>query len=370
MATEQQPNKMNKHLVDALLGRSIAFRPELVHILGSINAALFVSQLFYWTGKGSDPDGWIWKTQEEFEEETCLSRKEQEGARRLAVDAGVLLEEKRGIPCKLWYKLDIEKMAYLIENYFNSSKKGQKTTSLYAPNGHTGMPQTDKHTITLDYTLHSGGETKVSLLSPNGSGEGQKGNIPLVGPLLPPEISNNNSQQVLPSTFEEFMENEGYYKEEIYTEDSGVHDGWFSSGEFGKKMLSLGKVKLFISQYEKLTKKKGAEPEVKDTFVADVVAIWNRYPTSDKVTSSKIPNTSAISSLLPPVSNITKDLRIRIAIRRKQYPDLADWEKSIKSYVRDICSRIPDEKAYYKHRFSLYEFVNAKDRGIIRFMNR
>ena len=37
-------------------------------------AALFLGQLIYWTGKGANPDGWIYKTYQEWEEELFIKK--------------------------------------------------------------------------------------------------------------------------------------------------------------------------------------------------------------------------------------------------------------------------------------------------------
>jgi hypothetical protein len=58
-----------------------------------VTAALF-RQMTYWTNR-SDDDGWVYKTQEEWEEETGLSRYEQRARKKLR-SIGVLLEKRKG----------------------------------------------------------------------------------------------------------------------------------------------------------------------------------------------------------------------------------------------------------------------------------
>ncbi len=65
------------------LGRTIAYHPEVARMLGNIKAALFLQQLMWWTPKGKDPDGWVYKSVLEWEEETTLTYKEQLGVRAL-----------------------------------------------------------------------------------------------------------------------------------------------------------------------------------------------------------------------------------------------------------------------------------------------
>ena len=72
--------------------KTIAFNPVFAKISGSANAGLFLSQLFYWTGRGSINDEWIHKTQKEWENETFLTAAEQKTARLQLRKIGVLHE--------------------------------------------------------------------------------------------------------------------------------------------------------------------------------------------------------------------------------------------------------------------------------------
>lgn len=87
------------------LGSSIAFYPDLVPIVGSHHAAIFLCQLSYWQGKQHNPDGWIYKTQEQWFWETNLTDKQQKNARELLVSRGFIEERYRGIPRRLEYRL-------------------------------------------------------------------------------------------------------------------------------------------------------------------------------------------------------------------------------------------------------------------------
>lgn len=87
------------------IGSPIAFYPDLIPLVGSKTAAMLICQLAYWTGKQHNPDGWIYKTQEEWFFETGLSDKEQRTARRDLVQRGYIEERLRGIPRRLEYRL-------------------------------------------------------------------------------------------------------------------------------------------------------------------------------------------------------------------------------------------------------------------------
>ena len=96
-------------VLDAL-DRPIAFHRVFVEWTGSVNAALMFSQAVYWTKRTSDASGWFYKTQEDWTEETGLTRFEQEGARKLLRKSGMWDEKRKGIPAKLHYRLKVEKL--------------------------------------------------------------------------------------------------------------------------------------------------------------------------------------------------------------------------------------------------------------------
>ncbi len=91
--------------------RAIAYYPRLVPVAGSVNAAVLLGQLTYWTPRAHDPDGWIYKTQAELAQETGLGRWEQETARKLLRASGILLEKRAGVPARLYFKIDHEALS-------------------------------------------------------------------------------------------------------------------------------------------------------------------------------------------------------------------------------------------------------------------
>lgn len=92
------------------LGQPVAYYPKLVKITGGVLANLFLCQMYYWQGKQDDPTGWIYKTQAEIEAETGLSRTEQETARRLLRQRGLIKERYKGLPRRLEFWLDEEEL--------------------------------------------------------------------------------------------------------------------------------------------------------------------------------------------------------------------------------------------------------------------
>ncbi|WP_427773186.1 hypothetical protein [Comamonas thiooxydans] len=94
--------------ISTYLDRPIAFQRVFVALGAGITGALLLSQAVYWSRRSGDDSGWFFKTQIEWEEETGLTRREQEGARSRLQSMGLLREERRGIPAKLYYRVDFD----------------------------------------------------------------------------------------------------------------------------------------------------------------------------------------------------------------------------------------------------------------------
>ena len=122
-----------------LCDRPIAYHPMLARALGGVTTGVFLSQLLYWSGKGHDPTGWIYKTQAEWEQETGLTRLEQETARKHLRDAGVLEEKREGLPARLFYRVDFSALTNKLEC--------GKPTSLDVGNQQSSKSETDIHSI-------------------------------------------------------------------------------------------------------------------------------------------------------------------------------------------------------------------------------
>lgn len=120
-----KPSEMLKNT-----GRVIAYRPNLARLFGGVIAEVFFEQIFYWQDK-SDSELGIYKTQEELEIETGLSRKEQETARKLLREKGVLTETYKRLEHRMYYKINNEKLDELLATLANDT------------NEHSRMPKSD-----------------------------------------------------------------------------------------------------------------------------------------------------------------------------------------------------------------------------------
>lgn len=111
-----------KSLVD---GDYIAYFPSLTPVCGSHKAAAMLSVALGWTRswlrQHPEREGWFWKTREEWRLETGLSRREQETARKALLEAGIFEERLRGMPARMHFRIDLERLGGLL------ARSGQET---------------------------------------------------------------------------------------------------------------------------------------------------------------------------------------------------------------------------------------------------
>lgn len=86
----------------------VSFHRCLVPITGGVTPALMLSQAICISqGVEQTAEGWFSRSQDQWTEETGLSRWEQETARRALRGAGFLEERRIGMPAKLWYRVQV-----------------------------------------------------------------------------------------------------------------------------------------------------------------------------------------------------------------------------------------------------------------------
>lgn len=123
------------------VGRPVVFHPGLAKRLGGVAPALFLENLLYWHGKEASADGWVYKTQDELEQETALSRKEQENARKVLRGLGLLQEKHVRLEHRLYYRLDLDALDKWwvsdIPETPNGHSGNAERTFVETPNGHS-----------------------------------------------------------------------------------------------------------------------------------------------------------------------------------------------------------------------------------------
>ena len=105
-AQDEQFVTIDKAVLHSLLASPLYYFVDFTRLTGDPSAGIFLSMLFAWHGKSHDPDGWVYKTRDDIEAETGLTRRSQETARKKLRKLGLLLEDKRGVPAKCYFRLD------------------------------------------------------------------------------------------------------------------------------------------------------------------------------------------------------------------------------------------------------------------------
>lgn len=116
-------------MIKELLKRPIAYNPIVAKAFGSVKLGILWSQMYYWSERTNDEDGWVYKTQNDLFEETGLSRKEQETARKLGKKIGVLESQVMGVPPKVNFRVDLEKTEEIIKDYISKIIDKEKKKS-------------------------------------------------------------------------------------------------------------------------------------------------------------------------------------------------------------------------------------------------
>jgi len=133
--------------------RVIAFRPVFVEITGSIKAALLLSQALYHQEKAGVGNKWH-KTYESWQIETGLTRHELDMARELC--KGLLPSERKGMPPKSYYWLNLE----LLASKLSETGITAGTDSVPSSCPPAGLPRYENRTLTNTSTIDEQGHTK------------------------------------------------------------------------------------------------------------------------------------------------------------------------------------------------------------------
>jgi hypothetical protein len=147
-----------------VLDRPIAFNRAFVDLGVGITGALMLSQCVYWSTRTKNPDGWFYKTQSEWADETGLTRREQETARKRLIAKGYVVEVRRGVPCKVYYKLNREALEadlwQIAQTRQSSMAESAKLDCTKAPSCDGGKRQTITE-ITAETTTETSGPNRA-----------------------------------------------------------------------------------------------------------------------------------------------------------------------------------------------------------------
>lgn len=75
---------------------------------------IILDELIFHEMKHSDSEGWFYYNVEEIEKKLFIGEKLRKRCFQQLIDAGILTIEKRGIPCRFWYKINGDKIDEVI----------------------------------------------------------------------------------------------------------------------------------------------------------------------------------------------------------------------------------------------------------------
>ena len=109
---------INSTVLELLGARPILFNPVFARMSGSITSGLILSQLLFWQSIVGN-DIWFYKTIDELEEETCLTRSQQDTALAFWKESGIVKIEIRGVPAKRYFMVDISTLIESVNAKFD-----------------------------------------------------------------------------------------------------------------------------------------------------------------------------------------------------------------------------------------------------------
>jgi len=119
-----------KDVLSALLGAgTVSFHAVFAKALGSVTAALFLSQAYFWQQKARfsktktvEEKPFFERTAEAWYEDTGLTTDQQVAARQRLKRLGILEEKKMGLPAKLYYHVCLDTLVSVIYRYNETGK--------------------------------------------------------------------------------------------------------------------------------------------------------------------------------------------------------------------------------------------------------
>jgi hypothetical protein len=114
---QQQAQSYRQKVKDMLPNRVVGYSPDLARIVGGATTGLFLSQLLFLSDKGNNPEGWVYKSEQEMGKETGLTKREQQTARRKLLALGVIQIVRRGFKFTYHFRIVWEQLFQVIEKF-------------------------------------------------------------------------------------------------------------------------------------------------------------------------------------------------------------------------------------------------------------
>jgi hypothetical protein len=118
-------------ILQSILGsKSVSFHAIFAKAIGSVPAAVMLSQGLFWQEKAKFKDfvqlgdgQYFSKTAAEWYDETGITEEQQKTARAYLVKCGILKEKRAGLPAKMHFRIDLESLVAVISRYLSGGVK-------------------------------------------------------------------------------------------------------------------------------------------------------------------------------------------------------------------------------------------------------
>ena len=111
---QQHAQSHRQQIKEMLPNRVVGYSPDLARIVGGATTGLFLSQLLFLSDKGANPEGWVYKSEQEMGRETGLTKREQQTARRKLLSLGVITIMRGGWKNTYHFRVIWEKLSQVI----------------------------------------------------------------------------------------------------------------------------------------------------------------------------------------------------------------------------------------------------------------
>jgi hypothetical protein len=133
---QQEAQTHRQKIKDMLPNRVVGYSPDLARMVGGATTGLFLNQLLFLSDKGSNPEGWVYKSEQEMGKETGLTKREQQTARRKLLALGVIAIMRGGFRNTYHFKVLWEKLYQVIAGFQQAqnvpTEKGERAQNVSA----------------------------------------------------------------------------------------------------------------------------------------------------------------------------------------------------------------------------------------------
>lgn len=175
------------------VGEFFSFSPRVARALGGPEEGLFFLFLFW---RQRDEFDEVCVSAEEVEEATALTRRRQERIRKNLRDSGVLIEDYRGLPARLYYRIDHDRFEDVWGEWAHSHRGSTNRATLHVENVEQRFDDSLRSGPTKSRTIPLS-EERSRTTTKNGVG-GERGDQE--PPRLPAQITIDGSTDTIAAT--------------------------------------------------------------------------------------------------------------------------------------------------------------------------